>query len=161
MSAHRHALNKKTGVYCNRNLPHATVESKASKGLALKWFQHWKQFQKIQPGKTYAQALILGKETNPGPAYPRISHSSVPKNQVSTNQKRHRYMTCKNNKQTTNIQTNASTGLNRGDGVAGVSRVRNTSVQIQLTNRFQVFQDQLSHEFEDQQWGQTFSDTSK
>ena len=98
---------------------------------------------------------------NSGPVYPRISYSSVPKNQVSTNQKRHRYRTCKNNKQTTTIQTNASTGLNRGGSVPGASRVRNTPVQIQLSNRFQVFQDQLSHEFEDQQWGQSFSDTSK
>ena len=98
---------------------------------------------------------------NPGPVYPRISHSSAPKTQVSTNQKPHRYMTCKNNKQTTTIQTNASTGLNKGGSVAGASRVRNTPVQIQLSNRFQVFQDQLSHEFEDQQWGQSFPDTSK
>ena len=161
MSDHRHALNKKTKVYLNRKLPDATVESKTSKGLASKWFRDWKQFQKIQTGKSYAQALILGREMNPGPVYSRTSQSSIPKNQVFTDQKRQRYTTCENNNQTTTIQTSASSGSKSGGSVAGASRVRETPVQIQLTNRFQVLQDKLSHEVEDQQWGQSFSDTSK
>ena len=161
MSDHRHALNQKTKVYWNRKLPDATVESKTSKGLALKWFRDWKQFQKIQTGKSYAQALILGREMNLSPVYSRTSQISIPKIQVFTDQKRHRYMTCENNNQTTTIQTSASSGSKSGGSVAGVSRVRETPVQIHLTNRFQVLQDKLSYEIEDQQWGQTFSHTSK
>ena len=70
MSDQRHALNQKTKVYCNRKLLDAAAESKTSKGLALKWFHDWKQFQKIQPSKSYAQALILGREMNVDPAHP-------------------------------------------------------------------------------------------
>ena len=151
----------KTKVYCNRKLLDAAAEIKTSKGLALKWFHEWKQFQKIQPSKSYAQALILGREMNLDPAHPQTSQSSVPKKQVSVNQKRYRYMTCQNNNQTATIQTNASGGSKSGGSVAGASRARSTLVQIHLTNRFQVLQDKLSDEFEDQQWGQTSSDRSK
>ena len=40
------------------------MQCQASKTLAFKWFHDWKKVKKIQPDKTYAQVLQLGKKVN-------------------------------------------------------------------------------------------------
>ena len=61
----RHALSRKNSMYYSQNSPKFILECQASKTLALKWFQDRIKFQTIQPGKTYAQALLLGKKLDP------------------------------------------------------------------------------------------------
>ena len=79
----RHALSGNTRIYYTKNSPNATLESKTSKTLALKWFYDWKKFLKIQRGKSYAQALILGKETNLGPVNLKHKQHNVAPKQLS------------------------------------------------------------------------------
>ena len=161
MSIRRHALNRRTSIYCNKILPNVTLETQASKTLAFKWFQDWKKYQKIQPGKSYAQALILGRETNPCTVYSKPRQHKVTPKQTSNIHNGRMDRGSKKSNHTVPVKTNTSTGLQSGGSVAGTSRATNHPVQIQLKNRFQVFQDTLNHELGEHQRGQIFADTDK
>ena len=74
----RHALSGNLRIYYTTNLLNVALECQASKNLSLKSFQDWKKFQKIQPGKTYAQALMSGKELNPGKQFQNQNAINLP-----------------------------------------------------------------------------------
>ena len=63
-------------MYYSKNSSINVLGCQAPKTLALKWFQDWKKFLKIQPGKLYAQALLLGKQMNPVRANSKIKTPS-------------------------------------------------------------------------------------
>ena len=55
-----HALTRNSRIFHSKLLSNSQYEYQANKNLAFKWFHSWKTFQNIIPGKTYAQALVLG-----------------------------------------------------------------------------------------------------
>ena len=57
-----HALTHKTKMFYNKVLATSKTEYQATKHLAFKWFHSWKAYQNTVPGKTYAQALAMGKQ---------------------------------------------------------------------------------------------------
>ena len=126
------------------------------KSLALKWFHDWKKFKKIQLGKTYAQALLLGKETNP------LHVNSWPKqHKLVTQQVSRTAILNKNTKETQNNgrvkrQGNKIQATAHGGSVAGVFKASDTRMQVELKNRFQVLQDTLDHESLQDQGCQNF-----
>ena len=115
----------------------------------------------IQPGKSYAQALILGRETNLGPVHFKPKQYNVTLKQASKIGNFDRDNNCSKNKYTVPVQVNTPRVSQCGGSVAGVPRVSKTPVQVQLKNRFQVFQDSLHHEPCDDQWGHKFRVISK
>ena len=157
----RHALSGNTRIYYTKTSANAKLESKASKTLALKWFQDWKKFQKIQPGKSYAQALIVGRELNLGPVNLKIKQHNVASKQASKTVKLHRDKNCNKNKPTVPSQVNSPTRLQCGRSVAGGPSSLTTPVQVEIKNRFQVFQDTLDQELCEDQWGHSSRVISK
>ena len=77
------------------------------------------KFKKIQPGKSYAQALIVGRELNLGPVNVKIQHNVASKQALKT-VKVHRDKNCNKNKPTVPSQVNSPTRLQCGHSVAGV-----------------------------------------
>ena len=62
MSVLRHALNGNSRTFYRKSSSNIVLQCQASQTLAFKWFHDWKKFQKIQPDKTFAQVLQLGKK---------------------------------------------------------------------------------------------------
>ena len=124
----RHALSGNHRIYYAQILSKVALECQASKNLALKWFQDWKKFQEIQPGKTYAQELMSGKKLNPGWPNSKSRHNKFPTHQVSKNSNFYRDSNPIKNNCKIPLQVNTVRVLDHGSSVAGVPKESDTRV---------------------------------
>ena len=145
-------------MYYNKSLSDAELECQASKTLAFKWFNDWKNYQKIQPDKTYAQALLLVRKRNQSsvksglkqnkPTIHPVSRTGTVdlNNKKSPKSKAHQTRLVKQHKNQVQVSNYRSsvTGVGKSSDIV-------TDGQVKLKNRFQVLQNTADHEsFDDQ-----------
>ena len=146
-------------MYYSKNSPKFILECQASKTLALKWFQDWKKFQTIQLGKTYAQALLLGKKLDPVRGDLRMKQN-IP-NQVPVTARSDRGSQQNKNKLLVHRQVSQVKLSDHGSSVTGIPQAPQIQVQIELKNRFQILQDTADHEIFHDQGVHSFQVTNK
>ena len=131
------------------------MKCQGSKTLAFKWFHDWKKFQKIQPGRTYAQVLLLEKinqsHVKSGlKEYKLTTHPVTRK--VTFNQHSKKFLKTKaHHTRLVKQQRNQVQVSNHGSSVTEVCKSSDTDGQVKLQNRFQVLQNTAVHESLDDQ----------
>ena len=89
---------------------------------------------------------MSGKDLNPGRANSKSKLNKFATHQVSRTIKFDRDSTPIKNMSRSPVQVSTAKVSDNGGSVAGFPRQSDTLVQIELKNRFQVFQDTLDHE---------------